>query len=77
MTAVAAGRATITATAGTAKTTLPVQVIATPIGSVELTPATTRVRQGDVVRFGATVKDRAGARVTGLTPSWTFAPAGG
>ena len=77
VTAVAAGRATITATAGNAKTTLPVQVIATPIGAVELTPATTRVRQGDVVRFAATVKDRAGARVTGLTPSWTFAPGRG
>ena len=77
VTAVAAGRATITATAGNAKATLPVQVIGTPIGSVELTPATTRVRQGDVVRFAATVKDRAGARVTGLTPSWTFAPGQG
>ena len=77
LTAVAAGRATITASAGTAKATLPVQVIATPIGSVELTPATTRVRQGDVVRFQAAVKDRAGARITGLTPSWTFAPGQG
>jgi hypothetical protein len=77
LTAVAAGRATITASAGEAKATLPVQVIATPIGSVDLTPPTTRVRQGDVVRFQAEVKDRAGARITGLTPSWTFAPGKG
>jgi hypothetical protein len=77
LTAVAAGRATIRATAGNAKATLPVQVIATPIGSVELTPATTRVRQGDVVRFAATVKNRTGARIGGLTPSWTFAPGQG
>lgn len=77
LTAVAAGRATITASAGNAKATLPVQVIATPIGSVELTPATTRVRQGDVIRFQAAVKDRAGARISGLTPSWTFAPGQG
>ena len=77
LTAVAAGRATITASAGNAKATLPVQVIATPIGSIELTPATPRVRQGDVIRFQAAVKDRAGARITGLTPSWTFAPGQG
>jgi hypothetical protein len=77
LTAVAAGRATITATAANAKATLPVQVIATPIGSVELTPAATRVRQGEVVRFAATVKNRAGARISGLTPSWTFAPGQG
>ena len=77
LTAVAAGRATITASAGNAKATLPVQVLATPLGSVELTPATSRVRQGDVIRFQASVKDRAGARITGLTPSWTFAPGKG
>ena len=77
VTAVAAGRATITASAGNAKATLPVQVIATPIGSIELTPATPRARQGDVVRFQVAVKDRAGARITGLTPSWTFAPGQG
>ena len=77
VTAVAAGRATITATAGSAKATLPVQVIATPIASVELTPASPRVRQGDVVRFTATAKNRAGARLTGLTPTWSFAPGQG
>ncbi len=77
LTAVAAGRATITASAGDAKATLPVQVIATPIGSIELTPATNRVRQGDVIRFQTTVKDRAGTRIAGLTPSWTFAPGQG
>jgi hypothetical protein len=77
VTAVAAGRATITASAGSAKATLPVQVVATAIGSVDLTPATTRVRQGDVVRYAATVKDRAGGRITGLTPSWSFAPGKG
>jgi hypothetical protein len=77
LTAVAAGRATITASAGNAKATLPVQVIGTPIGSLELTPATPRVRQGDVIRFQVAVKDRAGARISGLTPSWTFAPGQG
>jgi plastocyanin len=75
--AVAPGRATITASVGSAKATLPLQVVATPIGSVGITPATARVRQGDVVRFSATAKDRAGARIAGLTPSWTFAPGQG
>jgi plastocyanin len=77
ITAVAPGRATITASAGTAKATLPVQVVGTPLGSIELTPSTARVRQGDVVRFTATAKDRAGARIAGLTPSWSFAPGQG
>jgi hypothetical protein len=77
LTAVAAGRATITASAGSAKASLPVQVIGTPIASVEVSPATPRARQGDVIRFTATVKDRAGARISGLTPSWTFAPGQG
>jgi hypothetical protein len=77
VTAVAAGRATITASAGSAKATLPVQVVATPIGSIELTPATARARQGDVLRFVITVKDRGGARIAGLTPTWTFAPGKG
>jgi plastocyanin len=77
VTAVAPGRAAITASAGSVKATLPVQVVATPIGSVEITPAAARVRQGDVVRFTATVKNRAGARIAGLTPSWTFAPGQG
>ncbi|MGQ0714957.1 MAG: Ig-like domain-containing protein [Gemmatimonadaceae bacterium] len=77
VTAVAAGRATITATTGNARATLPVQVIATPIASVELTPASPRVRQGDVVRFTATPKARGGARITGLVPTWTFAPGQG
>jgi hypothetical protein len=77
LTAVAAGRAMITASAGSAKASLPVQVIGTPIASVEVSPATPRARQGDVIRFTATVKDRAGVRISGLTPSWTFAPGQG
>ena len=77
VTAVAAGRATITVSSGDAKATLPIQVIATPIASVELSPAAPRARQGDVIRFTATAKDRAGARITGLSPSWTFAPGQG
>ncbi len=77
VTAVAAGRATITASSGNAKATLPIQVIATPITSVELTPAAPRARQGDVIRFTATAKDRGGARISGLTPSWMFAPGQG
>jgi hypothetical protein len=77
VTAVAAGRATITVSSGDAKATLPIQVVATPIASVEVTPAAPRARQGDVIRFTATAKDRAGTRINGLTPSWTFAPGQG
>jgi hypothetical protein len=77
VTGMAAGRATITATAGQARATMPVEVIANTIASVEVTPARTEVRQGDVVRFRATVKDRGGATISGLTPAWSFSPGQG
>jgi hypothetical protein len=77
LTAVAPGRATITATASPAAGTMTVEVIANSIASLSITPATADRRTGDVVRFVATPKTAAGATITGLTPSWTFAPGHG
>ncbi len=74
VTAVTPGRATITATAGSANATLPVEVVANTIASVEVTPARTEARQGDVIRFRATVRDRNGGAISGLTPIWSIAP---
>jgi hypothetical protein len=77
VTAVGAGSATITATAGAAKQTLAVSVVGTPVASVSLTPSTPHARTGDVIRFAAVAKDAAGKEIAGLTPTWAFAPGKG
>ena len=75
--AVAPGRATISATVGTAATQLPIEVTSVSVASVQVVPATASVRTGDVVRFRAVVRDAAGREITGLTPTWLFAPGKG
>jgi len=77
LTAVAAGRATITASAGQASATLPVTVIANSITSLVITPLSVGARTGDVTRFSVTAKDAAGRTIEGLTPTWTFSPGQG
>jgi hypothetical protein len=75
--AVAPGRAVITATAGTASARIPIEVVSAQVASVEIQPSRSAVRTGDVVRFKAVVKDAAGKEITGVTPSWLFAPGKG
>ena len=70
VTALAPGRARLTASAGAATAAIDVSVIPVNVQSVEITPATQRARQGDVIHFTAVVKDRAGKVIEGLTPSW-------
>jgi hypothetical protein len=77
VTANAAGRATITATAGAASASIPVTVIANDIATFAITPANAEGRTGDVIRFTVTATNRAGRRVEGLTPSWSFSPGPG
>jgi hypothetical protein len=77
LTAVAAGRATVTATAGTATKTLEIEVLPSDVASVELTPASPQARTGDVIAFTATVKDRSGREISGLTPTFLFSPGRG
>jgi hypothetical protein len=77
VTAVRAGRAVLTARGGGIETTLPVQVVANTIASVEITPARVDAKQGDVIRFTAIAKDAAGRAIPGLTPQWSFAPGQG
>jgi hypothetical protein len=72
LTAVAPGRTVVTATAGTATRTLPIEVLSADVGSVELTPAAPQARTGDVITFTTSVKDRAGRVITGLTPTYLF-----
>ncbi|MBA2627845.1 MAG: Ig-like domain-containing protein [Gemmatimonadales bacterium] len=77
VTAHAAGRAIVTAAVGSVREAVPVQVVATPIASVAITPARLSARQGDVIRFRAVARDAAGREVAGLTPQWTLSPGDG
>lgn len=77
VTAVAAGRATITASVGDVRQELPVQVLASAVASLTVTPAITDARTGDVIRFKAVAKDAAGREIAGLTPVWSFNPGQG
>ena len=70
--ALAAGRATITAAAGPATATLPVQVVANTIVKLAVEPAATSVRTGDVVRFTAQTKDAAGKPVRDVAVQWSL-----
>ena len=72
LTAVAAGRTTITAAAGQATATLPVTVVATSIASLTISPTSVAARTGDVLRFSVIARDAAGRAIEGLTPTWTF-----
>jgi hypothetical protein len=77
VTAVAAGRATLTARTGTVARTHSVQVLATSVASLEVAPGVTDARTGDVIRFAAEAKDARGQAITGLTPVWSISPGHG
>ena len=77
VTAVAPGTATVTARAGSATSTLTAQVIRSAGITVNISPARASARQGDVVRFSVDVRDARGQRISGLTPTWSFAPGNG
>ncbi|HVX87539.1 MAG TPA: Ig-like domain-containing protein [Gemmatimonadales bacterium] len=71
-TAVAAGRATLIASAGTVEERLVVQVVPNTIASVTLTPGTASARTGDVIQFQVNALTAAGRRIEGLTPQWSM-----
>jgi hypothetical protein len=71
VTAVAPGRATLTATAGAAKASVNVQVVRNTITSLAITPARPTVRTGDVVKFTARARSSSGD-VSGLAPTWAM-----
>jgi hypothetical protein len=77
LTAVAPGRAMISAEAGSSSAGFAVTVEATAIGSMALTPAASDAKTGDVIRFKLDVKGANGAAITGLTPTWSFSPGQG
>lgn len=77
VTALAPGRATVTASTGSVHEAMSLQVVATPIASVGLTPDRSTARQGDVIRFTATARDAAGRPIAGLRPQWSISPGDG
>jgi hypothetical protein len=77
VTAVGAGRASVSAAVGTVTERVPVEVVANTIARVEILPGSAKVRQGDVVQFTARALTVAGREISGLTPSWSFAPGEG
>jgi hypothetical protein len=76
-TALAPGTATVTATVGSATERLPIEVLATRIASLDVTPSSAEARQGDVISFKVTAKDAAGRTIQGITPLWSISPGSG
>ncbi|HKV75979.1 MAG TPA: Ig-like domain-containing protein [Gemmatimonadales bacterium] len=77
VTAVAAGKATLTAAVGSITDKRAITVVANTIARVLLKPASSTAKQGDVIRFTAQPLDAAGHEVAGLTPSWSMSPGQG
>lgn len=77
MTGIGPGNATVTARAGAAQATIALQVIPSAGVTVDISPPRAQARQGDVIRFAVSVKDARGSTITGLTPTWSFAPGQG
>ena len=77
VTALAPGRARITATDQGVSSSVDVLVVPNSISRITLTPRRQSVRTGDVLRFTATPTDAAGRAVAGLTPTWSFSPGRG
>ena len=75
--AVAPGRATVTAKAGSATEALVVQVLPNTVARLNLEPAATVVRTGDVVRFAATARNAAGRSLGDVAVEWSLAAGSG
>jgi hypothetical protein len=71
LTAVAPGKATITAKAGNATATYATQVVPNTIARLALEPAATTVRTGDVVHFSAKATNAAGKPVQDVGVRWS------
>ena len=77
VTAVSPGRTTLSAVVGSARRDVPLEVLASDVGAVEVTSPVSQARTGDVVRLRAVVRDRSGKEITGLSPTWLFTPGKG
>jgi hypothetical protein len=77
LSALAPGRATITARTGGVANTAVVEVIPDQIETVEITPSASQALQGDVVRFQVVARDARGQAIEGITPTFSFGPGDG
>jgi len=77
ITAVRAGRATVTARAGRASQAIPLVVEANQTAALALTPGDTSVRTGDVVRLRVSARTSAGKPVPEVMPEFLVSPGGG
>lgn len=77
VTAVAAGRTTLTARSGDVTQAITVEVLTTAAASLSVEPGLTDARTGDVIRFRAVARDAQGREIAGLTPVWSFSPGQG
>lgn len=77
VTAVAAGRARLTARSGDVTQALDVQVVASTVASFSVEPGVSDARTGDVIRFKAVARDAQGREIAGITPVWSFSPGQG
>ncbi len=69
--ALAPGKVTLTGAAGAAKSTLALQVVPNTLTRLDITPAATAVRTGDVVHFSAVGRAPTGKQVTGFAARWS------
>ena len=77
LTAVAPGTATITGKAGTATSTVSVEVVGGTVGKVAVEPGTSTVRTGDVVHFTSSAQDASGKSLGPLGTRWSIEGGGG
>jgi len=69
--AVAPGRATITARAGSASATVALRIVPNTLSRLEVEPGTPTVRTGDVVAFRAVGRAPTGRTVSGFAARWS------
>lgn len=77
VTAVAAGRARVTARVGDVSQSMDLQVLASTVASFTVEPGVQDARTGDVIRFRAVARDAQGRAIDGITPVWSFSPGQG
>ncbi|HET9453618.1 MAG TPA: Ig-like domain-containing protein [Gemmatimonadaceae bacterium] len=73
----AAGRVTLTASAGAASQSMTVDVVPNTIASMELRPAASEARTGDVIDFELVARDARGRPVADLYPTYSITPGNG
>jgi plastocyanin len=71
----AVGTATLQASVGDVKATTSIDVVRNPVRELSITPKTTRVRAGDVVRFESVASGQANARVSAVA-RWSISGVG-